>query len=210
MGVTSGGDAGGPRAPSSRARAAIAARPHLTHPRPPFPRRQADKADSLAGSSFEQLERDFQEARAVGTAVTANAASLTPFVAAQVLKELVGDKSLDRFRAEYEKLHRALKKSSEGEARLLAKCRELDGEIAANAARVQTALKLSQEDQQTILSLKREIDKAWRMAEASRDKEGRARETITALKGEVKPPASDARYPRSACLHAFACVDPLA
>ena len=127
-----------------------------------------------------------------------------------MLKELVGDKSLDRFRAEYEKLHRALKKSSEGEARLLAKCRELDGEIAANAARVQTALKLSQEDQQTILSLKREIDKAWRMAEASRDKEGRARETITALKGEVKPPASDARYPRSACLHALACVDPLA
>ena len=78
MGVTSGGDAGGPRAPSSRARAAIAARPHLTHPRPPFPRRQADKADSLAGSSFEQLERDFQEARAVGTGATANAASQPP------------------------------------------------------------------------------------------------------------------------------------
>jgi len=29
----------------------------------------------------------------------------------QVLQELVGDKSLERFRVEYEKLHRALRKS---------------------------------------------------------------------------------------------------
>ena len=29
----------------------------------------------------------------------------------QVLQELVGDHSLERFRVEYEKLHRALKKS---------------------------------------------------------------------------------------------------
>jgi len=36
----------------------------------------------------------------------------------QVLTELVGDKSLERFRQEYEKLHRALKKSHESEKRL--------------------------------------------------------------------------------------------
>ena len=73
----------------------------------------------------------------------------------QVLTELVGDKSLERFRQEYEKLHRALRKSHESEKRLIKKCRELNSEIVANAAKVQTALKLSQEDQNTIASLKR-------------------------------------------------------
>ena len=44
----------------------------------------------------------------------------------QVLQELVGDKSLERFRQEYDKLHRALKKSHESEKRLIKKCRELN------------------------------------------------------------------------------------
>ena len=48
---------------------------------------------------------------------------------------------------EYEKLHRALKKSHESEKRLIKKCRELNAEIVSNASKVQTALKLSQEDQ---------------------------------------------------------------
>jgi Tfp pilus assembly major pilin PilA len=71
----------------------------------------------------------------------------------------VGDQSLERFRAEYDKLHAALKKSHESEKRLIKKCRELNQEIVANAAKVHTALKLSQEDQNTIASLKREIEK---------------------------------------------------
>lgn len=41
----------------------------------------------------------------------------------------------------------------------------------ANAAKVQTALKLSQEDQKTIESLKKEIEKAWKMVDASHEKE---------------------------------------
>eukprot|EP00742_Colponemidia_sp_Colp-10_P001279 GILJ01001378.1.p1 GENE.GILJ01001378.1~~GILJ01001378.1.p1 ORF type:complete len:869 (-),score=252.53 GILJ01001378.1:154-2760(-) len=114
-------------------------------------------------SAFEALERDFQE----------------------VLSELVGDRSLERFRLEYEKLHRALKKSHESEKRLIKKCRELNSEIVANAAKVQTALKLSQEDQQTISSLKKEIEKAWKMVEASHEKEQRAKETIQQLKAEI-------------------------
>ena len=36
----------------------------------------------------------------------------------EVLNELVGDKSLERFRLEYEKLHHTLKKSHENEVRL--------------------------------------------------------------------------------------------
>ena len=55
----------------------------------------------------------------------------------------------------------------------------------ANAAKVQTALKLSQEDQNTIASLKREIEKAWKMVDVSHEKEARAKETISQLKIEI-------------------------
>merc|ERR1719389_993409 len=119
--------------------------------------------DAFEHSAFEALEKDFQE----------------------VLQELVGDKSLEHFRLEYEKLHRALKKSHESEKRLIKKCRELNAEIVANAAKVQTALKLSQEDQNTIASLKKEIEKAWKMVDASHEKEQRAKETIQQLKLEI-------------------------
>ncbi|KAH0623772.1 hypothetical protein JD844_006888 [Phrynosoma platyrhinos] len=82
---------------------------------------------------FEALEKDFQE----------------------VINELTGDQSLEKFRVEYEKLHAVLKKSYENEKRLMAKCRELNAEIVVNSAKVATALKLSQDDQTTIASLKR-------------------------------------------------------
>ena len=72
-----------------------------------------------------------------------------------MLAELAGDRSLEKFRLEYEKLHKALKKSHESERRLMQKCRELNAEIVANSAKVATALKLSQEDQATIASLKK-------------------------------------------------------
>ena len=45
-----------------------------------------------------------------------------------MLTEIAGDASLDKFRAEYEKLHGALV-SSHGEKRLVAKCRDLNAEI---------------------------------------------------------------------------------
>lgn len=114
-------------------------------------------------SAFEALEKDFQE----------------------TLAELMGDRSLEKFRVEYEKLHKALKKSHESEKRLMQKCRELNAEIVANSAKVATALKLSQEDQATIASLKKEIEKAWKMVDAAHEKETRARETIQSLKQEI-------------------------
>ncbi|CAH2322492.1 cilia- and flagella-associated 58 [Pelobates cultripes] len=114
-------------------------------------------------NAFEALEKDFQ----------------------QVLSELTGDKSLERFRIEYEKLHGVLKKSYENEKRLMAKCRELNAEIVANSAKVVTALKLSEEDQSTIASLKKEIEKAWKMVDAAYEKEQNAKETINLLKEEI-------------------------
>merc|ERR1719473_217882 len=102
-----------------------------------------DGDGDFEASAFEALEKDFQE----------------------VLQELVGDKSLEHFRLEYEKLHRALKKSHESERRLIKKCRELNAEIVTNAVKVQTALKLSQEDQATIGSLKKEIENLSKLVE---------------------------------------------
>eukprot|EP01063_Lacrimia_lanifica_P019756 TRINITY_DN27185_c0_g1_i1.p1 TRINITY_DN27185_c0_g1~~TRINITY_DN27185_c0_g1_i1.p1 ORF type:complete len:887 (+),score=504.18 TRINITY_DN27185_c0_g1_i1:146-2806(+) len=98
---------------------------------------------------------------------------------------LSAEDNLDRFRLEYEKLHRALKKSHESEKRLIKKCTDLNAEIVANAHKVQTALKLSQEDQNTIVTLKKEIEKAWKMVDAAHEKETRAKETIQQLKKEI-------------------------
>ncbi|XP_068404010.1 cilia- and flagella-associated protein 58 [Eschrichtius robustus] len=127
----------------------------------PFP----EKSEKLVleETAYEEIERDFQE----------------------VLSELSGDKSLERFRVEYEKLHAVMKKSYDNEKRLMAKCRELNAEIVVNSAKVATALKLSQDDQTTITSLKKEIEKAWKMVDSAYDKEQKAKETILALKEEI-------------------------
>lgn len=90
----------------------------------------------------------------------------------QVLRELATDAQLDRFRAEYEKVFRALKKSHDSEKRLIKRCRELNAEIVGGAAKVQAALKLSDEDQATITALKKEIENSWRMVDGSHEKAG--------------------------------------
>lgn len=55
----------------------------------------------------------------------------------------------------------------------------------SNAAKVQTALRLSEEDQQTITALRKEIEKAWKMVDGSHEKEVKAKETISQLKLEI-------------------------
>ncbi|CAF3790477.1 unnamed protein product [Rotaria magnacalcarata] len=103
-----------------------------------------------------------------------------------VLNELVGgDRSLDKFRTEYEKLHKALLKSHDSEKRLMQKCRELNAELVTNSAKVQSALKLSDEDKNAIASLRKEVEKAWKMVHAAHEKEQRAKETIQSLRIEI-------------------------
>ena len=102
-----------------------------------------------------------------------------------MLRELAGDAQLDRFRAEYEKIFRALKKSHDNEKRLIKKSRELNAEIVSSAAKVQAALALSEEDQATVAGLKKEIEKSWKMVDASHEKELKAKEQITQLKLEI-------------------------
>ncbi|XP_068577374.1 cilia- and flagella-associated protein 58 [Cebidichthys violaceus] len=102
-----------------------------------------------------------------------------------ILNELVEDKSMDKVRVEYEKLVHALKKSRDNEKRLMSKCRELNAEVVSTSTKVAAALKLSQEDETTITSLKRELDNGWKMVDAAHDKERRDKETIRDLREEV-------------------------
>ena len=122
-----------------------------------------DPESEMSLSAFEALERDFQE----------------------VLATLAGDRSLDRFRLEYEKIHRALKRSHDHERKLIKKVRELNTEIVNNASKVHTALKLSQDDQNTIGTLRKEIEKAWKMVDGAQGKETRAKDTIVQLREEI-------------------------
>eukprot|EP00768_Dysnectes_brevis_P007462 gnl/Dysnectes_brevis/6311_a9692_277.p1 GENE.gnl/Dysnectes_brevis/6311_a9692_277~~gnl/Dysnectes_brevis/6311_a9692_277.p1 ORF type:complete len:889 (+),score=436.04 gnl/Dysnectes_brevis/6311_a9692_277:49-2715(+) len=132
-------------------------------PDDPDAQKDKDYTLSIDESTFEAIERDFHE----------------------VLSELVGDSSLELFRAEYEKLHRALKKSHENEKRLITRVRSLAQELGSNQSKIKTALKLSKEDQATIASLKAEIDKAWRIVDMARQKETTQNEQLDKLRAEV-------------------------
>ena len=78
-----------------------------------------------------------------------------------------------------------LKTSYESEKRLVKRCKELNETIVSNATRVKAAIKLTQEDSNTIGVLKKEVDKAWRLVEQAKEKEEKARKIITDLKGEI-------------------------
>ena len=98
---------------------------------------------------------------------------------------MVGEKSMQRFQNEYEKLYRALKTSYESEKRLVKRCKELNETIVGNATRVKAALRLTQEDSSTISLLKKEVDRAWKLVETAKEKEERARKIIQDLRGEI-------------------------
>ncbi|KAK4820925.1 hypothetical protein QYF61_008646 [Mycteria americana] len=117
----------------------------------------------LEESAYEALEKDFQE----------------------VIDLLKGDKTLEKFRIEYEKLHAVMKKSHENEKRLMEKCRELNAELVVNSSKVAALTKLSKDDRGTISSMKMEIEKAWKMVDTAYEKEQKAKETINSLQEEI-------------------------
>ncbi|XP_029923982.1 cilia- and flagella-associated protein 58-like [Myripristis murdjan] len=103
-----------------------------------------------------------------------------------VLCELIGDKSLDKFRVEYEKVAQALRKSHDSEKRLMAKCRELTVEIKSSSTKAAAALRQSQEDQAALTSLKKEVEKAWKMFDTAQDEVKKHKEVILSLQQELK------------------------
>jgi len=59
---------------------------------------------------------------------------------------MLGDKSLEKFRNQYEKLHRALKTSYESEKWLVKRCWELHDMMINNAVRIKSAIILTKQD----------------------------------------------------------------
>ncbi|KAL3316070.1 hypothetical protein Ciccas_005288 [Cichlidogyrus casuarinus] len=133
----------------------------MTEASSPKPKNQLKLA--IDENTFAELEKDFDE----------------------VLQDISSNKALDKFKDEYQKVMRALKKSHESEKQLMRKCRELKAEIISNSARVSEALKLSSNDQSVIVELKQEIKKAWKMVDEASEKETKANESISTLKAEI-------------------------
>lgn len=102
-----------------------------------------------------------------------------------VLRKLQGDSTLEKFRSEFEKLFHALKKSHDGEKRLMGKCRELNAELLANAAKVQALAAGGDDDDTAVVALQKEVDQAWRMVDAARENEATLRDTIEQLRQEI-------------------------
>ena len=59
---------------------------------------------------------------------------------------------------------------ADNEKRLGRKCRDLGAELVATTAKVSSALMLNKEDTASILALKKELEKAWKNADASSEK----------------------------------------
>jgi chromosome segregation ATPase len=120
--------------------------------------------EDYESKDFVELENDFQS----------------------VLKEVGGDKQLEHFRLEYEKLHRALKSSHENEKKLIKKCKELNQEITESTMKVQQALRLSQEENENIRAFKADLDRALKTIETFKEKEDKAKQTILNLRQQIE------------------------
>uniref|UniRef100_A0A6U0LU49 Cilia- and flagella-associated protein 58 central coiled coil domain-containing protein n=1 Tax=Percolomonas cosmopolitus TaxID=63605 RepID=A0A6U0LU49_9EUKA len=114
--------------------------------------------------AFESLEKDFYA----------------------ILSKLASDKHLESFRAEYRRLHDTLVLSHKNEVRLIKKCHALNQEIVTNAAKVAMAIKLSEEDQNTIRRLKKELSRAWEMVEQTVESDSQSQRGIERLTRELK------------------------
>ncbi|KAG5512361.1 hypothetical protein GH5_08210 [Leishmania sp. Ghana 2012 LV757] len=103
----------------------------------------------------------------------------------EVLRALSAEPQLEPFRSEYEKLHRLLLSSQDGEQRLLRQVRELREELDTHHQQITTAMQLSQEDEEAIRTLRDEIEAAWAKADAAHEQEQRSRELLHTLRQQV-------------------------
>ena len=79
----------------------------------------------------------------------------------QYLNVLSGDKSISHFKAEFEKMFKALRRSHDSERRLIQRSRSLTQEVISNELRIQAAHRSQQEDSQSIETLKAELNSCW-------------------------------------------------
>ncbi|KAF4750645.1 hypothetical protein FOZ62_012248, partial [Perkinsus olseni] len=93
--------------------------------------------------------------------------------------------SLKHLKTEYYKLYKALQRSNDSERRLYNKYEHLKTEMKNNIIKVNTAIRLSEEDKDMIEDLKKETEKVWKMVEEADDNDMRSSNTMKALKNEL-------------------------
>lgn len=103
----------------------------------------------------------------------------------RVIQDLGNEAALDQFRQDYEELYNSLKDSHEKNMNLINKCKDLNNNILANANKISSVMQLSQNDQRTIVGLRHEFEKAWKMVEVTQDRETKTKEVMETLKQEV-------------------------
>ncbi|BDA44058.1 Cilia- and flagella-associated protein 58 [Coccomyxa sp. Obi] len=105
----------------------------------------------------------------------------------EVLEKLPGrgDENLEQFIVEYDSLLKAVRKSHDNEKRLDRKCRELEEELVQSTAKMAAALKLSADDGGAVLSLRKDLEKAWKLVDAGQEKEARLKEAAAAYQQEI-------------------------
>lgn len=113
---------------------------------------------------FQNLEREFQ----------------------QVIQEMSGDASMERFKRKFERLHIALKESHSRESEYLKKCKELHDTIVNDTVGVETAIRFTQEDDNRMRALQRELEGIRKKLHAMKDLEEKNQEKIQSLKNAMK------------------------
>ena len=99
----------------------------------------------------------------------------------RVIEELSGDASMERFRREFEKLHKALKDSHQREKEHLKRCQRLNESLVQEAVGVDSAIKITQEDQNKIKNYQTEVEAAGKLMKSLKDKEEKNEITIKEL-----------------------------
>ena len=120
----------------------------------------AENNQNAESAMLEALERDFQ----------------------QVLVEMTGDQSIERFRKQFQKLYDSLKQSHENERLLLQKSKELKTQISKSQGMIKSAIGLNQNDSTKINILVAELANSGNLLNQMKEKEDKNKATIEHLK----------------------------
>jgi len=121
----------------------------------------SENTNNAESAMLEALERDFQ----------------------QVLVEMTGDQSIERFRKQFQKLYDGLKKSHENERILLQRSKELKTQISRSQGMIKSAIGLNQNDATKINILTAELENSKNVIAQMKEKEEKSKATIEYLKG---------------------------
>ena len=103
----------------------------------------------------------------------------------QFLEEIIGNQNLEKFKQEYQKIHKTLKTSYDGEKKLIKKCKELNNQIFEKASNVRAAIRMASNEVEKISALKTKVSKAYEEVQNQREKEEKQRQRIGGLKSEI-------------------------